>query len=165
MEFFLPGLVALIIAALIVFLVLPRLGAPVLAVLAIVLLIYGVSNHMAIFYHEYRYSTWQEFLKFYAPFIMIAGLILAILFFMGYLFGTRGPSALPASNLPANAPVVNSAINTVSNVVNNTVEAVNNTVNAAANAVGFGNQNKGKNNSSVLTNLGRILNTPPMNRR
>jgi predicted PurR-regulated permease PerM len=158
MEFFLPGLIALLIAALIVFLVLPRLGAPVLAVLAIVLLVYGVSNHMAIFYHEYRYSTWQEFLKFYAPFVMIAGLILAILFFMGYLFGTRGSSALPASNLPSN---------TVANIVNNTVEAVNNTVEAvnnSVNGIGFGNQNK-KNNSSVLTNLGRILNTPPTNRR
>jgi predicted PurR-regulated permease PerM len=163
MEFFLPGLIALLIAALIVFLVLPRLGAPVLAVLAIVLLVYGVSNHMAIFYHEYRYSTWQEFLKFYAPFVMIAGLILAILFFMGFLFGTRGSSALPASNLPSNT-VTNTVANTVTNIVNNTVEALNNTVNVAANAVGFGNQNK-KNNSSVLTNLGRILNTPPTNRR
>lgn len=49
MEFFLPGIAALLIAGLIVFLVLPRLGAPVLAALSLALLAYGIYNHMQLF--------------------------------------------------------------------------------------------------------------------
>jgi hypothetical protein len=180
MEFFLPGLAALLLAALIVFLVLPRLGAPVLAVLSIVLLVYGVWSHMSLFSSEYRYSTWQEQLKFYAPFVMIGGLILAVLFYMGFLFGTEGPSALPASNLPTNNATVNAvvnnvnkAVNAVNNHVNNAVNAVSNTVNSAAdavgstidsaaNAVGLGNTNRNRigRNNGILNNLSNILKTP-----
>jgi len=181
MEFFLPGLAALLLAALIVFLVLPRLGAPVLAVLSIVLLVYGVWSHMSLFSSEYRYSTWQEQLKFYAPFVMIGGLILAVLFYMGFLFGIQGPSALPASNLPANNSVVkavNDTVNVVSNHVNNAVTSVSNTVNSAAeavgssidsaaNAVGLGNTNKNRvgRNNGVLNNLANILKTPKSENR
>ncbi len=88
MELFLPSIAALLVTALLVFLVLPRLGAPILSVLALVLLAYGVYTHYYMFYSEYRYSTWQERLKFYAPFVMIAGLILAIVFYLGFLFST-----------------------------------------------------------------------------
>ena len=160
MELWIPGLAVFLLAALVVFLVLPRLGAPVLAALSIVLLIIGVYNHYRLFSSEYRYSTWQDRLKFYAPFVMIAGLITAILFYMGYLFSTKGANALPASNLPLTSPAVTSAVNTV---VNNTANAVNNTINSVANAVGLGGNNRG-NNKGLLTNLGNIL-TTPNNRR
>jgi hypothetical protein len=165
MEFFLPGLAALLIAALLVFLVLPRLGAPVLAVLSIVLLIYGIMSHVSIFYSEYRYSTWQEQLKFYAPFLMIGGVILMSLMYMGFLFGTQGSSALPASNLPAGT---NTAVNSVANAANNAATSVANTVanvgNTIANTVGLGTNNtknnKSKNGEGLLGNLGGILKTP-----
>lgn len=166
MEFFLPGLAALLIAALIVFLVLPRLGAPILAVLSILLLAYGVYNHIQLFSSEYAYSTWQDRLKFYAPFVMIGGLILAILFYMTYLVGSQGTSALPATNIPVNNAQVVEAVNTVTENVNKAVNAVNNTVNSVANAIGFGgNANRGANkNQGVLANLGAAL-TTPFNRR
>jgi uncharacterized membrane protein len=160
MELWIPGLAVFLLAALIVFLVLPRLGAPVLAALSVVLLIIGVYNHYRLFSSEYRYSTWQDRLKFYAPFVMIASLITAVLFYMGYLFSTKGPSALPASNLPVSGPEVTNALNTV---VNTATNAVNNTINTVANAVGLGGNNRG-NNKGVLANLGNIL-TTPNNRR
>jgi len=148
MEFFLPGIAALLIAALLVFLVLPRLGAPVLAILSIVLLIYGVSSHISLFYSEYKNSTWQDRLKSYAPFVMIGALIFMILMYIGYLFGTRGPSALPATNLPTGNSAVVGVVNTVNNTINN-----------IANAVGLGSKKNTKNNS-IISNLGAILNTP-----
>ncbi len=153
MEFFLPGLAALLIAALIVFLVLPRLGAPVLAALSLALLIYGVYNHYYLFSSEWRYSTWQERLKFYAPFLIIGALVLAVLGYMGFLWGTQGPSALPATNLPA--------------ADNQAVEAVNAAGNAAlqqavnvTNALGITNNAKVNQNKGVVSNLGNILATP-----
>ena len=168
MEFFLPGIAALLIAGLIVFLVLPRLGAPVLAALSLALLAYGIYNHMQLFSAEYRYSTWQDRLKMYAPFVLIGGLVLVILMYMGFLFGVKGPEALPVNAVTNNA-MVNQAVNTTVNAANNigsaATEAVSNAVNAVANVFGVGN---GKNNAArgvnnragILANLGQILNTP-----
>ena len=177
MEFFLPGLAALLIAALLVFLILPRMGAPMLAALSIALLVYGVWSHVTLFHSEYRYSTWQEKLKFYAPFVMIAALIIAVFGYIGFLFSTGGSSALPASNgtmSPAVNDVVNStvntvsnaatnAVNTVSNAATNAVNLVSNAATNAANAVGLGKSKNNKN--STLGNLGRILNTPSSGNR
>jgi hypothetical protein len=157
MELFLPSIAVLLVASLIVFLVLPRIGAPVLAVLSLVLLLFGVYNHYSLFYSEYRFSTWQDRLKFYGPFIIIGALILAILSYMGFLFGTGATNILPASNLPVNT--------TATNVVNDTANAVANTaidtVNALANAVGLNTNLKPvPTNKGILTNLGNILATP-----
>lgn len=168
MEFFLPGFAALLIAALLVFLVLPRLGAPVLAVLALLLLGFGVYNHYQLFATEYRYSTWQSHLSTYAPFFMVGALILSILFYMGFLFGTKGPEALPASNLPVSTnaavnAVVNNTAGAVVNVANQAVEAVNTVTNTIANTLGL-NGNKG-NRGNALRNLGGILATPAKNNR
>ena len=141
MELFLPGLVTLLIVALIVFLVLPRLGAPVLASLALVLLAYGIWSHMTLFYSEYRYTTWTDRIKTYGPMLLIGILIFSALSYIIYLFGTQGPSALPASNLtPAQTVAVNNAVNSVAN--------------------SFGLNAGKKSNGTVLENLGGILNTP-----
>jgi hypothetical protein len=174
MELFLPGIATLLIIGLIVFLVLPRLGAPVLAALSVVLLVYGVYNHIQLFSSEYRFSTWQDRLKEYASFIIIGALILGILLYLGFLYATQGASALPASNVPvANAAEVvntaNDAINTVTNTVANAAAAVTNTasnaVTGVTNALGITNTNRRpnanyQNRQGVLSNLGKILTTP-----
>lgn len=159
MEFFLPGLAALLIAALIVFLVLPRFGAPILAALSVVLLIYGVYNHYSMFGSEWRYSTWQERLKWYAPFLIVGALILSVLFYMGFLFGAEGPAALPANNtgLAGDATVVEAA-NAVGNTALNAVANV-------TNAIGLTNNAKVNENKGMLENLGNILNGSPNNKR
>lgn len=166
MEFFLPGLAALLIAALIGFIVIPRLGAPVLAVLSIVLLVYGVYNHIQLFSSEYTYSTWQDRLQFYSPFVMIGGLILAILFYMTYLVGSQGTSALPATNIPVNNAQVVDAVNAVTETINNAANTVTNTMNNMANAIGLGGNNNRRPNTNqgILANLGAALATP-FNRR
>lgn len=158
MELFLPGIATLLIIGLIVFLILPRLGAPVLATLSIVLLAYGVYNHIKLFSSEYRYSTWQDRLKDYSSFVIIGVLILSILMYLGYLFGTQGASALPVSNVPvANATEAVNAVNGVVNTITNTVSNVTNTV---ANTFGMGNNTSSNNKGGLITNLSKILNTP-----
>lgn len=170
MELFLPGIATLLIIGLIVFLILPRLGAPVLAALSVVLLVYGVYNHIQLFSSEYRFSTWQDRLKEYASFIIIGALILGILLYLGFLYATQGASALPASNVPvANAAEIvntaNDAINAVTNTVANAASAITNTVSGVTNAIGITNTNKRNNGNyqnrqGVLSNLGKILTTP-----
>lgn len=179
MELFLPSIAALLIAALIVFLVLPRLGAPVLAVLSLVLLAYAVNNHIQLFSSEYRYSTWQEQLKGYSSFIVVGVLILLSLGFISYLFMGSGSSALPASNVPMNNAAVNAingATNQAVNVAGQAFEGVTNAVEGVKNAV-FGVANAAVNGvvkaandvaevvapgngKNTLTNLANILKTP-----
>ena len=127
MELFLPGIAALLISALIVFLVLPRLGAPVLVGLSVVLLVFCLYNHYTLFASEYRLSTWQEQLKWYAPVVLYGGVTLAVLMYLGYLYNNNGASMLPASNI-SNVP------SNVSEAVNDTVVAATNAVNAVSNA-------------------------------
>ena len=149
MEYFLPSIAALLIAALIVFLILPRLGASALVGLSVVLLIFCLYNHYKLFGSEYRYSTWQEQLKFYAPFLMYGSLTVVILLYLGYLFNKEGPSMIPASN--------------ISDQPKNIVESVNNTANTiltnVANVVGM-KTNQINPNVPILTNLGNILSSP-----
>ena len=130
MELFIPSIAALLIMALIVFLILPRIGAPILAVLSLVLLGYAVYNHIQLFYPEYRYSTWQDQLKQYASFIMVGILIILILLYLGFIFTTQGASALPAAAVPAAnaAEVVNAANTTVNKAAGNVAAAAGNVV-------------------------------------
>lgn len=142
-----------------VFLVLPRLGAPVLVGLSIVLLVFCLYNHYTLFASEYRLSTWQEQLKWYAPAVLYLGITIAVLMYLGYLYNNKGASILPASNISAEPTSVTEA-------VSNGAVAATNAVNAASNAIGLGNVlGKGNNrgNNSVLGNLGGILNSPKRN--
>jgi hypothetical protein len=151
----------LLVIALIVFLVVPRLGAVVLVGLSVVLLIGTLYSHYSLFSSEYRYSTWQERLKWMAPTVMYTALGLGVIMFLGSLAsGKSVMETLPITNLspaPANSVVgtINNTARVANDVVNQTVEAVNNSL---------GLNNKANNRSSnTLTNLGGILNTPKIN--
>jgi hypothetical protein len=193
MELFIPSIAVLLIMGLIVFLIIPRIGAPLLAVLSLLLLGYAVYNHIQLFYPEYRYSTWQDQLKQYASFIIVGVLIIFILFYLAFVFTTQGASALPAAAVPAaNATeVVNTAANTANtvlnkagnvagnivgaagnvvgaagNVVGKVTNVVGNVANKAANIVGLGKNNTKNNKQGLLYELGNIIKTPnrPNNR-
>ena len=149
MEYFLPSIAALLISALIVFLVLPRLGASALVILSIALLVFCLYNHYKLFGAEYRYSTWQEKLKSYAPFIMYGTLTIVILMYLGYLFNKQGPSMLPASNL-SDEPV--SILGSVNHTGNSALTSIANGLGMKPTTV--------NSNAPVLTNLGNILSSP-----
>jgi len=168
MELFIPGLATLLIMGLIVFLIVPRLGAPILAVLSILILIYAVHNHIKLFSSEYKYSTWQDRLKEYSSFIIVGVLILGILLYLGFLFATKGSDALPATSVEAPTNVTELAEATNEAVVNATktvVNSVTNAVNAVKNAVGLNTTSNNQNKQGVLANLGNILKTPFVNKR
>jgi hypothetical protein len=157
MEFFIPGLAVLLLIALIVFLVLPRFGAPLLALLSLALLFYGVNQHMSLFYSEYRYATWQDQFKVYGPFIIIGIVIVSVLGYMGFLFGTGAENTLPASNMSAITAVMNATrANTSPGIVNTLKNTVNNVTAAVSNAVTGANQA----NRGIAANLGNILASP-----
>lgn len=153
MEMFIPGFAALLIVSLIVFLVLPRMGAPLLAVLALVMLYFGVKNHMTQFGSEYRFSTWQELLKDYAAFFLVGFLILAVLGYIAFLFGMGGGASLPASNVPAITGVLNA---TKSSGNTGILGAATNGINNAMSSI----TGTAPNRSNTLANLGKMVATP-----
>lgn len=163
MEFFLSSMAFLLVIALIVFLVVPRLGATVLVGLSVVLLVGCLYSHYYLFSSEYRFSTWQERLKWMAPGVMYTALGIGVIMFLGSLASGKSVMdslPLPVTNLsPAPANSVVGTINNTAKVANDTV---NNVVNSVSNSLGFNNK---KNNrpSNALMNLGGILNTPKAN--
>jgi hypothetical protein len=137
MLFYIPGILVLIVVILICIFLIPRLAPSILAITALVLLILGLYHHYALFANEYRMSTWQEGLKFWAGPVMIALLILTIVGYFTIFLGSGGKTA----SLPVNVPMppaktatnvvtetINNAMNSASKVGNSIVTTMNNTL-------------------------------------
>jgi hypothetical protein len=163
MEFFLPSILFLLIAAAIVFFVIPRFGPLVLAVVSLILLTIGIYNHYTLFQNEYRASTWQLGLVAYAPYIMVGAVILMIIMYLTYLIPSgsssgSGSSVNTAVNAPAviNLPPPETATNVITEGVNNAIRAAapvanikvntTNQVNNNLNNGLFNNNNNGRGN-------------------
>jgi hypothetical protein len=125
MQFFLPSLIAFIIAAVVVFAVLPRLAGPTLVGLSVLILGFALYQHVALFKSEYALSTWQEQLKFYAPFVMVAALLLSVLVYFGVISG-GSTAALPTPTLPISPvlPPANTATNPLTAALNTGIRTV-----------------------------------------
>lgn len=139
MELFIPSILALIIAAAIVMFVLPRLSSVILGSLALIFVIIAAYQHYNFFYTEYRESTWQLPLLQYAPYLLLGGLVLFLIFFSINFIGT-------GTNAQAAAPLVamNAAVERVANqapTVAGVTNAVTNAANTALKAVGLGPTN------------------------
>lgn len=165
MEFFLPSVVLLLIAAGVVFFVLPQFGPTILAGVSLVLLVMGIRQHQNMFQAEYRLSTWHLALVNFAPYIMIGGLIMAIFVYLFYIVPTGGsgttasienmPSANSATNIVTSS--INRALNTVSDVANNVSTSVANTINNNVSKNGIFNTltgNTNKNGNTKRNTLG-----------
>lgn len=136
MELFIPSVLVLLLAAAVVFFILPRFGAPVLAIISVALLVYGIYNHMNAFGNEYRFSTWQLGLVNYAPYLMIGGLLLVIAFYLLSISPLGKPEGATAPTMPevpsvSEMPPANTATNVVTEGVNNALKGLTNMVNMA----------------------------------
>ena len=139
MELFLPSLLVFILAALMVFLVLPQLNSLMLVLMAGLLVLLGTYHHFKIFWDEYRQSTWQESLKIFAPGVIIA-MIFVYLFFAiaSFYMGGKATASPPPIELPSAESATNpitAAINTSLGAVNSVADSMNKAATSAVNAV------------------------------
>lgn len=144
MELFIPSVLVLLVAAAVVFFVFPRFGAPVLAIISVGLLAFGIYQHSKNFGTEYSGSTWQYDIAAYAPFLMVGGVLVVVGFYLLSLFtgGGAAPTApevptvaeMPPANTATNAVTagVNNALKGAANVMNNATKAANKAPNALA---------------------------------
>lgn len=165
MELFIPSVLLLLLAAAVIFFVLPKFGPAALAMISVALLVLGIYQHMTAFGSEYKLSTWQYSFTSYAPFIMVGGLLLVIGFYLLTLSpfgrtnaGTTAP-VLPEMPSIAEMPNANTATNAVTAGVNNALKGITNVAGNAASAVGLGNANKGANNKGVAAAATGAVNT------
>lgn len=130
MELFIPSVLILLLAAAIVFFVLPRFGPTVLAIVAFALLVFGIYQHRSLFGNEYRLSTWQYDIMVYAPYIMVGAVLAVIIVYLLSLtpFGGNGTTAPTMPEVPtvADMPPANTATNAVTAGVNNALKTVTN---------------------------------------
>jgi hypothetical protein len=110
MEFFLPSLLLMLSAFVISMYVVPRFTPVVIAIAAIVLLVFGVYNHYSTFSSEYNVMQWADSGKRIAP-TLITGLVILLMGgYIIYMFTSKGgmPS-LPSFS--AISPPPNTATN------------------------------------------------------
>jgi hypothetical protein len=128
MELFIPSLVVLVVAAVIIFLILPRLSPYILGVLAIAFLVAGVIQHYSMFPYEYRTSMISESLKQYSGFVMIGAMIFGLLVILMWSFGLSPPAvadvipempSLPAMPAMPTIPGINAPLNGSNRPANN----------------------------------------------
>lgn len=154
MEIFLPSLLIILLAAVVVFTVLPRMGPIVLTTLSIVLLLFGVGHHYKMFYDEYRLATWYKSASFLAPALVLGVTLFFILGFILSFFGINVPvPSAPA--IPSVADITNaatSAVNTVKNTVATTVGNATSTVSNVTRNLNNSLRFNGRNNIGSLAN-------------
>jgi len=134
MEIFVPGLIILIIAGFYVFLVLPRLGPMVLAVVSLLALILAGINHYSMFYNEYKLSTWQFTLAAYTPWVILGFALITMIAAIMFMFA--GPDAASKAMNAISTPM--EAIQTAVGNSVNTMPSANSATNpltAALNSV------------------------------
>ena len=147
MEFLVPGFLLLLVAVLVVFLIVPRLGPMVTLVGASLLLTAGVFHHYKLFRFEYKNATWADRLKAYGPGILYS---IMTLFIVGFIFSLWGGAGVPVPEAPApekesppspTPTPTPSPSNTPLSTLTNTLNVVKNTAaNALTDAANMGRQ-------------------------
>jgi hypothetical protein len=144
MELFLPSLLTIVLAAIVVFVLLPKLSPYIMGGLALAMLILGIYQHYSMFPYEYKGGSLQAALKDYAPFIVMGLLIIGLLTIVAWSFGVTPPAMNTA--IPT-IPGVNAPLPTVTGAL---APAANNK-GGVANALGL---NRPANNKGVMNALG-----------
>ena len=151
MEIFVPGLIILIIAGFYVFLVLPRLGPMVLAVVSLVALLLAGINHYSMFYNEYKLSTWQYTLAAYTPWVILGFALLTMIGAIIFMFAGSGSAAKVMNAVSTPMEAIQEAVgNSVSSMpsANSATNPLTAALNTVVNNVAGPKNNSAKNTAS-----------------
>jgi predicted membrane protein len=157
MELFLPSILISILAILVVILLIPKFSPLIIVVLAAILLYVATTQHLNMFWDEYKQSTWQQNLKLFAPGIMIGAVVIFVLYGILSFFST---GVVPIPSMPSmEMPNASTATNPVTAAINTVMNTVNDVATTAANAV----SNLTNNNNTVKRNNQNNNGTRKMN--
>lgn len=162
MELFLPSILIFILSIIVVIALIPRFSPIIIVTLAILLLGAGTYNHFSMFWNEYRQSTWQQTLKFFAPGIILIAIFIYLFFAIGSFF-TGGQ--VPVPTMPAiTIPSADTATNFLTASINNTMKAANTAVNSILPASNENVKQNAKPNATPKNNSRNNQNGPNITR-
>jgi len=99
MEFYLPSLLILLIAALVIFLIIPNLSPIILVIVATIMLVITGYYHSDIFTEDYATVSWQQAVYSSAgPFLVAMTVLLMLGFGLNFLSG--GGVSKPVAKMP-----------------------------------------------------------------
>ena len=147
MQLFLPSILISILAILVIIFLIQRFSPLIIVILAAVLLYVGTTQHLSMFWDEYKQSTWIEGLKLFAPGVMIGAIVIFVLYGILSFFGG---GSVPIPSMPTlELPSANTATNPVTAAINTAMNTVNDVANTVSNTV----NNLGTNNNVKRNNL------------
>jgi energy-coupling factor transporter transmembrane protein EcfT len=166
MELFLPSILIILLAALVIMVILPNFSPLIIVIVSAILLTASTYQHFQFFWHEYQQSTWQTVLKIFAPGLIIIAVFLYIFMVGGsFIMGGTTPK-MPEMELPP----ASTATNAMTSAINNSMSAVSGAANslantgaavansfgnagtAVANSLGFNNTKKNTKNGNAKAN-------------
>ena len=108
MELFIPSLVVLVLGAIVVFFIMPKMSPQVLGITSVILLCIGIYQHTKSFPYEYQMSHIGDIMKDYAPFVMIGATIIGFTVAIMVLVPGSSKDTMSSALPPAAAPSGNS---------------------------------------------------------
>ena len=118
MEFYIPSLFIVLIAAIFLVLVLPQLSPLVLTVVCSLLLVWGLANHYTLFSNEYHNMNWTNTATIAGPYVI---LFLVIGLSLGYIILVFTRKRFTSNNSPMNIPPPESATNYMTRGIGNSL--------------------------------------------
>jgi len=119
MEFYIPSLFIILLAAIFLVLVLPQLSPLVLTAFCGLLLVWGIANHYTLFVNEYHNMNWTNTATIAGPYLILFTVIGLSLGYIILLFSRKRFSSTPSP--PMNIPPPESATNYVTRGIGNSL--------------------------------------------
>ena len=150
MELFIPSLLVIVLAALVCFILLPKMTPYTIGLLSVALFAIGIWQNYKMFPYEYKSSMVLSVLKEHASFVMLLAVILGGMVIVMMIYGKSPPSI--AAVIPE---IIPAAILPVAMLPTNTNATRTNTNNATRSNT----NNATRSNSNSNTNIQRQANT------
>jgi hypothetical protein len=119
MEFYLPSLFLLLLSLIVIVAVLPNLTPFFMAVIAIIALVAAVYNHYSLFGDEYRYLSWLDKAKSFAPILLIGTVVIVTIGYILLLFTSKGKGGITLPSISRGVPPPQTSSNFLTNAVGN----------------------------------------------
>ena len=101
MELYIPSVLMLLIAGIVIFSILPNMAPFTLMILAVVILVIAGLQHANLFAFEYATSTWQNAIQGGGNNLLI---IMLVLFMIGFLLNMVGGSKISTPSYSRSVP-------------------------------------------------------------
>ena len=121
MEFYIPSLFIVLLAAIFLVLLLPQLSPMILTVVCSLLLVWGIANHYTLFANEYHNMNWTNTATLAGPYVILFLVIGLSLGYIILLFTRKRFTSSPSPQM--NIPPPETATNYVTRGIGNSLAA------------------------------------------